>query len=350
MNIVFFCRYFYPHIGGVEKHVLKISQQLLANHTVTVITEQHDLSLPLVDYYRGITIYRLPYIVDSKEKKYRIWNYLFENKSIFKNADIIHIHDVFYWYFPFRFMYPSKKVFMTFHGYEGNSLPSYKAILSHKIAEILTHGNICVGDYLSKWYHTKADIVTYGAVDTPPKVTKHTKLISNSKEIRILYIGRLEKEAGIEAYLTLLFRLVKKNYKVRLTVLGNGSLRNWSEKYVRMHRLPVRFEGFVTDVEPYLPSHDVVFTSRFLGTMEALTYKRPVFCIYNNAIKRDCFEMAPFAKNIFLSDDIRVLENEFIQMLEDQDQTRQKIEKSYNLVKHETWKKMASQYERLWAR
>ena len=43
MTILFFCQTFYPHIGGVEKHVLEVSKLLVKKgHLVTVLTEQYE--------------------------------------------------------------------------------------------------------------------------------------------------------------------------------------------------------------------------------------------------------------------------------------------------------------------
>lgn len=348
MNIVFFTRFFYPHVGGVEKHVYKICQELKKKHTIVVVTEQYDLRLPLVDYVDDIVIYRIPQFKESKEKKYNIWNYLFENRNIFRSADIVHIHDVFYWYFPFRLIYPSKPVYMTFHGYEGNSLPTVKAKISHKIAEILTNGNICIGDYLKKWYRTTPTLVSYGAIDR--NTTLEPSSISKKDRYKILYIGRLEEEAGIMEYLQMTHKLIKKGYNIHLTVLGDGSLLRKAETYMKKHHLPVRFLGFVPEVEKYIPKYDIVFTSRFLGTMEALSFKKPVFCVYNNAIKRDCFTMAPFAKHIFLSDSAYTLVDSFEQMVQNRELTHTKIRNGYEWVRRETWKKMAHNYELLWRR
>lgn len=343
MNIVFFCRFFHPHIGGVEKHVLNISLLLRKQHLITVITEQYDESLPLSEQYEGIQIIRIPFAPDNKQKKYHIWNYLYKNIHLIKRADVIHIHDVFYWYFPFRFIYPRKNVYMTFHGYEGNSLPSIKAIVSHKIAESLTWGNICIGDYLSKWYKTKPSFISYGAI--VPVRENYEKI---SGDLHIVYVGRLEEEAGIMQYLQLIRNLKKEKIPFHVTVLGDGSLRKRSEKYVEKNHLPVTFLGFVPDVETYILRSHVIFTSRFLGTMESMNYKRPVFCVYNNEIKRDCFELSPFKDYLYMSDSVSDLTKQFIMMLQNQKEMKQKVKHAYTWVKTQTWKRQVKQYEKLW--
>lgn len=349
MNIVFFTRHFYPHIGGVEKHVLKISQNLSRNHAITVFTELHDTALPLIDQFENITIYRIPITKNEKQKKFEIWRYLLEKRQIFGNADIIHIHDVFYWYLPFRFLYPFKKVYMTFHGYEGNSLPTRRAIISHKIAEIMSYGNICIGDYLRKWYKTRPTIVSYGAI-TKRKLSSLGQNTTKTKQskTKALYIGRLEKEAGIMEYLRLVKRLIDNKQKISLTVLGDGTLYTQALSYVRRYRLPVVFKGFVPEVESYIGQYDIVFTSRYLGTLEALYYKKPVLSVYNNAIKRDCFTLSPFGQWIALASSVDELKKKYDSIREDHKMVERNIKKAYDWVREETWEKMATHYLKLW--
>ena len=43
MTILMLSKYFYPHIGGVETHVEKVSRELIKlGHKVTVVTMKHD--------------------------------------------------------------------------------------------------------------------------------------------------------------------------------------------------------------------------------------------------------------------------------------------------------------------
>lgn len=159
MNILFMTRLYWPHVGGVEKHVEKITEILSKKHQITIVCEKHDSKLPDYEQKRGVAIYRI-----ERLGKWAIWKWWLSNLQLIKQADIIHIHDVFFWFLPFRLPYWYKKVFMTFHGWEGIYPIPWKNKLQHQIAEKLSRGNICVGHYLIKWYGTKPDYVTYGAV------------------------------------------------------------------------------------------------------------------------------------------------------------------------------------------
>lgn len=207
MNIVFFSRLFYPHIGGVEKHVLEISRILIKKgHKVTVVTEKHSQDLKAKEIIEGIEVLRIPNLRDGKLKKFKIWNWLLSNRKIIKNADIIHCHDVFFWYLPFRILYFNKPVFTTLHGYEDYPLKS-SYILMHRISEKLSKGNICIGDFMKKWYNTKPDFVTYGAVEIP---NSKLQIVNRVKQESAVFIGRLDKQTGILTYVEAI-EIIKEN-------------------------------------------------------------------------------------------------------------------------------------------
>jgi len=353
-RILFLTRSFYPNIGGVEKHVLELSKVLIAKgHRISVITEKphsnnyhskspNDNSKGEIS---GIKIYRINIGKDDWFKKFRIWKQLFKNMNLFFSADIVHCHDVFFWYLPFRLIFPFKKVYTTFHGYEGNSLPRKKAVIMHKIAEVFSNGNICVGDYLKKWYGTKPTIVTYGAIKNPKDkiLTKQKKSVKNA-----LYIGRLEEEAGILTYLKTLKLLKNLNVNLKLTVVGDGSQKKQAEKYSNLNNLDVIFKGFVKEVNDYIPKSDIIFTSRYLGTLESLIFKKMVFCVYNNEIKKDCFFLSPFGKFIVIENNPKALSEEILKYIKNPGLYHSKITNAYKWVKSQTWEHLADQYIQLW--
>src|SRR3990167_4009877 len=347
MKILFFSRLFYPHIGGVEKHILEISKLLVGKgHSVTVLTEKFEKDLLDADEIDGIKILRIDAGNDNFFKKFRIWKSLFKYRELIKKSDIVHTHDVFFWYLPFRFLYPSKKIFTTFHGYEGNKIPGFKAKFMHKIAEKLSKGNICVGDFLKKWYGTKPDYVTYGAVSG----IQNSKVKSqkyNSK-FKILFIGRLEEETGIMDYLSALKILEKKRYKFNLIVLGDGSLRKKAEDFCLENQIDVHFMGFIKDINQYIGNSDFVFVSRYLGILEALVLKKFIFAHYNNKIKEDYLKMSPFSKFISISKNSEELVKQINVFLKDKEKKNQMVGGGFNWVISQTWKEVLKVYSKLW--
>ena len=158
-KVLLLARLYLPHIGGVEKHIEKISEKLSKKYNISLITHKYDPRLKDFEIIKGVSVYRLPNV-----EKFAVWRWLFFHLSLLKSADIIHIHDVFYWYLPFRLLFPFKKVFMTFHGYEGADAPNWKQIFWHRLAALLTQGNICIGGFHQKYYGVKPTFVSYGAV------------------------------------------------------------------------------------------------------------------------------------------------------------------------------------------
>ena len=139
-------------VGGVEKHVQEVGRVLRARgYEVRVVDESEILEKEWLACRQWF-------------KKFYIWQWLWQNRAVIEKADIIHAHDVAFWYFPFRFLYPRKRFYVTFHGWEGKFPVPWKNKLVRKISEKLAWGNICVGDFIEKWYGTKPNAVTYGGV------------------------------------------------------------------------------------------------------------------------------------------------------------------------------------------
>jgi len=204
MRIIFLTRRLYPDIGGVEKHVLEISKRLAdKGFIITIITEsQVGDEKELV--YKNIEVIRIQPGNDTRFKKFRIWWILWRYRTLFQKADVIHAHDVFFWYLPFRFLFFKKPVYTTFHGYE--SVPIRKgAIRMRKLSERLSWGNICIGDYIQKWYGTKPSLVSYGGVAVSNLRTRAVQRGSG------IFIGRLDQQTGILMYVKAV-EMVKKKF------------------------------------------------------------------------------------------------------------------------------------------
>lgn len=356
MKILFLTRSFYPSIGGVEKHVEKISEVLInKGHEVTIISETPqksysndyhsiNLSAKLVEKDINTKIIRIEVGKDNWFKKFRIWRQLLKNIKVIFTSDIVHCHDVFFWYLPFRFIFPFKKVYTTFHGYEGNKIPKKKAILMHKLAEILSNGNICIGDLLKKWYETNPTFVSYGAVDSN-LLKSNLEITKKNKDV--IFAGRLEKETGILEYLEAIYLLKKKGLSLIVDVFGDGQLKNQAMKYVSKNKLNVTFKGFVPNVTDYIPFYKIIFVSRYLGILEALALRVPVFAHYNNAIKKDYLYMSPFTKFISIGKNGEEISSEVENYLKNP----KKIDTQggYEWVKDKTWENMVKIYLKLWA-
>src|SRR3990172_4277326 len=99
MKVLFFTRLFWPHVGGIEKHLLELSKLLIKDgHNVTIVTTKFEKSLDSVETYKNIKILRF----DQPNVKYfgliYTWFSLIKYIYLIKESEIVHIHDVSIWY------------------------------------------------------------------------------------------------------------------------------------------------------------------------------------------------------------------------------------------------------------
>ena len=160
-----------PHIGGVEKFTINTINILhKKGFSITIITEQFENNLPIYEITHNHEIYRIPiFKIKEKDKKYQIWKWVNDNRNLLNKTDYVHVNDVYYWLFLWKLLPVNwgRKVYLTFYGWEGIYPIPPKNILVRKISEKMASGNICIGDFIAKWYHTKPDIVSYGGVNPP---------------------------------------------------------------------------------------------------------------------------------------------------------------------------------------
>lgn len=353
MTILFFSRLFYPHGGGVETHVREIGKRLVKmGHKVTVVTEtplpsaahntsyhSNSESAKMTGEIDGVRIVRVNGGKEGFWKKFRIWFWLFKHRSLIASADIVHAHDVFFWYLPFRFLYTNKPVYTTFHGYETKFPPAKKAVLIRMISEKLSFGNICVGGFISKWYGTSPTYTTYGG--TVVLSSKYYVLREKKdSKLKILFIGRLEEDIGIGLYLQAI-RKLKEKKDIEVTFLGEGSFKKEASKYGEV------IANYSNDTNYYselLQKVDVVFASSYLSILSAMSAKKPVIAVYTNKLKKDYLVMTPFAEFIAVVDSADKIMNE----VENLGEKHTKADQAYNWVKEQTWEKVVEMYLRLW--
>lgn len=238
MNILFIAKHKWPHVGGVEKHVKQIANCLQSTaNTITTISEE-DINPP------HIKIFGLLYI----------WYWLFKNRDLIARCHLVHIHDVFIWYLPFRFLYPRKKVYITFHGWEGKwPLPMW-AIFNKRMANKLCNGSIAVGKYIEKYYKIKCNFIIYGGVDA-----QSLPLRGKTKN-SLVYLGRQDPDTGYFEFLEWL-----KDHK----------------------NLKVKFVTNDPNPEKYLKSAEYCVPSGYLSYLEAKSYGCKIITFANNPLKED---------------------------------------------------------------
>ncbi|MFH1855692.1 MAG: glycosyltransferase family 4 protein [Candidatus Omnitrophota bacterium] len=342
MKILMFSSYVHPHIGGVEKHVKRLSEELInKGHCVSIITAKYDQALADFEEFNKIKIYRF-----SNMNLTATWIWIYRHRKILKNVDIIHCHDFYtfiYWYLPFRFLYLFKPVFITFHGFEGIIPIPKKILFLRKASECLTKGNICIGDYIPKWYGTKASFVLYGGAD-------ETEAVGVTVKNSAIFIGRLEKDTGIMAYLNAV-KVLKEKHAIGLEVniCGDGSLREKIEKFIEENKLNIKLYGFVEEPANYLSENKFAFVSGYLAILEAMVRKKLVFAIYENALKKDYLALIPNSKDIMvIASSPEELARKIAHYRNYPEKSEEMIKNAYDFAKELKWDGVADVYLKLW--
>jgi glycosyltransferase involved in cell wall biosynthesis len=302
MRILFITASYLPHIGGVEKSVARVSEGLhRCGHHVTIVTSNdvHN-TLPacqVINPPSADTVYRIPHSSIPKTGRLKIWFWFAQHFSLLLASDVIHFHDhgtLTSWFLPFRFLLFWKRYYITFHGYEGYPLQQ-RHIRQRRRAERLTRGNICVGSFIPKWYGTTPSAVYWAAVDE----VAEQPLCSDEK--KILFVGRLERDTGILAYLETLRKVhAQINENFTLQICGDGSLRTEIENLARQCSFKTELLGFVENVGAYIKQARIVLATSYLAIAEALAVGKIIVAYYHNELKRDYLKTFPQQKELFL--------------------------------------------------
>lgn len=258
MNILFISKHKFPHIGGVERHnKFIISNFKSTNPEIEIKTiSEEDIKQP------HIKVFGLLYI----------WYWLFKNRKLITDADIVHIHDVFIWYLPFKFLFPFKKVYITFHGWEGKYPLTLWSIFNKRIANKLCNGSIAVGKYIEKYYKIKSNFLIYGGVE---KIYERKfKKLKNT----IVYLGRQDADTGINEFKDW---LKKQNNK-------------YTVKYITNDPKP----------EKYLKTAEYCVPSGYLSYLESKSYGCKIMTFANNPLKEDYWKEIKLLKTLPTWDEV----------------------------------------------
>ena len=331
MKILEFTRLYYPHVGGVEKQVEELNKKLVKKGLrVVVLTEKYDDSLKDMETIDGVSIVRMSYLKIRYFGLINVWVWIFKNRKIITDADIIHTHGVFIWYWPFRFLFPRKPIYTTFHGWEGTYPIPAKNILIRKIAAKLAWKNITIGEFVRKHYGIKSDKTIYTSVDTP--LRKEGK----KERKRLLYVGRLDKDTGLRRILNSLNYL--KGYQIDFC--GDGPLADECSKYGKVH-------GFV-DPTPFFEKAEICLSPGHTSILEAFSHKCLVITTYNNPVKKDYLLMTPFAKWMAVEKTPKKMAERIRYYSKHPEEAKPMIEAAYEWVKTQNWEAGVDMYLELW--
>lgn len=339
MKIVFVSRLFLPHLGGVEIHLHEIASILgRQGHEVAIITGQHESKLNLFVKKEHYSIYRLPQHAVTTKKT--VWKAISELESLFVDADVVHVHDVFWWILPVYFKIRNK-IFITFHGWETRYPIPLNAKLHRLLAAVLSQGTIHIGEYIQHFYFDKPDIVSIGGIN-PKRFTK-SKLIkkNNNKQLEFVFIGRLEHDTAVPKYLEFFAELRTKKVDFIVTWVGDGSLREVCEEFGIV-------TGLVKNISKYLRVADFVCSSSYLSILEAQLLGKIVLAFYSNPLKKKYLEAYPGSEHMLISDSVQIMQKKLAHVLKTSKIRESMQEGAKAFASTQTWEKVVGQYVKLW--
>ncbi len=352
MKVLFITPRFYPQLGGVEKHVKSVGEKLSNNgHEITVITCTDRTDLKAFEKMDGMSVYRkfikAPPIrsrASSISSLSKMMIFLLKNFALIKNHNIIHLHDpeAFLWFAPI-ILFCRKPVFITFHGFEKYPVPMPSKII-RKIAEKCTSGNICVGDFITKWYGTQANFVIVGGVET------NGNLPNGVIDEGAIFVGRLERDTGILNFIETLI-ILKNNFGINLPlhICGDGPLRQQIMQSAKEHDLQIFLHGFVDDVRAQIVKHRYAFVTGYLSILDAMYCKRLVFSIYDNPLKRDYLYSIPEnEKLMFIAGSPKDLATKLHDVIRANESAKNILENAFAFAKSQSWENVARVYQTLY--
>ena len=265
MNILQVTPYFFPHFGGVESHVLGLSESLIKlGHEVEVVTSRYS-RMPETEILNGIKITRLPQWINMYNTPLVTSIRQFVRRT---HADIIHVHSPP----PFTERFAAKgakdagKPFVVTHhcdlelkGLFGNTAVSFYQNYLGKYPLEEADRVISTTESYATTSRTLWDIdvtVIPNAVDihrfnlqNDGKVIKDK--YSSKDEPLALFVGRLVPHKGIG----ILIRSLTYTDKGKLLIVGDGPYKKWLVDLVNKLDLKDRvvFVGPVDD--SWLPSY-----------------------------------------------------------------------------------------------
>ncbi|MBU0974280.1 glycosyltransferase family 4 protein [Patescibacteria group bacterium] len=336
MKIVHIAKYYLPHLGGVEIHLKEINSLLIKmGHEVTVVTLKHNSKLADSAICNGVKVIRIP---DDVEQR---WEFIKSHKDTFLEADVIHVHDVFWWIMPI-YKLIRKKIFITFHGWETKYPVRFNAKLQRYVYSKLSRGSIHVGAWIQKFYFDKPSYITYGGINAK-RLTKSGKKnhIQDDFQISIAFIGRLSNDNEVEKYIQTVGILKTKGYKVNITWIGDGEYRQKCEKLGEV-------TGFVKNISKYLVNKDLIFSSSYLSILEAQLIGNNVCSFYSNNLKKAYLESFPGSKYLLIANTPESMISKITLLFDSPKSENQSKIEAREFAKQQTWGKALNIYLKLW--
>lgn len=236
MRVLFWPPRFWPQIGGVEVHAAKLLPALRAlGHEFVVVTGKTAADQPDFEHYQGIPIHRLlfrnTFDTPSIEAVTEAHQRIAALKRTFA-PDLLHISEV--------------DISNFFHLVTSKVAAVPLLVTLHGEAPLLHNQVIKQTLQAADWVAGCSQAVLDKGRELVPAIVSRSSVIHNGLEVpslaptplpfdppRLLCLGRLAAEKGLDISLSAFKLLVRRFPKVRLTLAGDGPLRTELEQQAR---------------------------------------------------------------------------------------------------------------------
>jgi glycosyltransferase involved in cell wall biosynthesis len=125
--------------------------------------------------------------------------------------------------------------------------------------------------------------VIYSGVELDDSLLRKEKVDGANGRIKILSVGRIDKNKGIADIIRVGKILKERGYDFEITFVGDGPLLGESRRLVERYRLKqqIKFSGYLEDIKQVLSSSDIFVSASYseglpLNIIEAMAYGLPV--------------------------------------------------------------------------
>lgn len=238
-TIMFFCGFYLPHLGGVERYTNNLVKELKNKYNIIIVTT-NDNNYTSYEKKDGVKIYRLPtysvlknrFPILKKNKEYR--KLIKEIKS--EKVDYTFCNARYYGTTILGLKLGKKnnsKLLVLDHSSDHITLGNFIfdkliAVYEHYITSKIKRYNpnfYGVSKRCNEWlkhFKINSSGVFYNSIDGL-EFNKYYKELKNDK-IMISYIGRLIQEKGVLNLLEAFKNLSKKYNNIELSIAGDGPL------------------------------------------------------------------------------------------------------------------------------
>ena len=260
MKIIQASSYFYPHVGGVETHVLELSQSLLdMGHDVLVVCAEVPKSRPF-QVMNGLPVFRFPAI----DLPYIPFTYFMRRRLSEFNADVIHSHypPPFISYQAVRSL-PELPHLLTYHcdlelpdKIASIRIPNTAKRIVQQInkelylASILSNVKRIV--VTTKSYAESSEVLRYYQYQIIPNGIRLETFDALSRDVnaekeakQILFVGRLSSVKGVEYLIEAAKIVLDQQSDVTFLIVGEGEERDRLKALSRGYEERIRFYGHI---------------------------------------------------------------------------------------------------------